>query len=334
VTVAVIQAMPGAATSGMLTLRVRSITYLADGINAYELVDPARRELPAFTAGAHLDVVLPDARIRQYSLCNSPAERTRYVIAVQREANGRGGSRAIHEQVRAGALLTVSAPRNNFTLDERASSHLLLAGGIGITPIMAMVHRLTEIGADFTLHYCTRAPERTAFADELGRLIRDDRLFLHHDGGDPSKGVDLRGLLAEARAPGRHAYCCGPSAFIDAVQQNAGDWAQGSVHVERFAAAPVAPAAGAIGEGAFQVRLERSGRVIDVPADSTIVQALRANGVEVATSCEAGVCGTCRTRYLAGTPDHRDYVLSEEERAHDVLICCARSHSPLLVIDL
>jgi ferredoxin-NADP reductase len=324
---------PASEASQPIELRVRSITYQAEGVNAYELVDPTQRELPPFSAGAHIDVVLGDGQIRQYSLCNDPAERFRYVIAVQCEAQGRGGSRTIHEQVRAGSKLTVSKPRNNFPLREDAQSHLLLAGGIGITPIMAMVHRLRQLGADYSLHYCTRNPQRTAFAAELAELVDAGRLFIHHDAGDPRQGLDLAKLMPAARRPGRHVYCCGPAGFIDAVQRHARDWPADSVHIERFTAAPAATPAPS-DPTSFQVRLQRSGRLIDVPAGSTIVQALRANGIDVPTSCEAGLCATCRTRYLAGNPDHRDFVLSEEERRSDVLICCARSHSPLLVLDL
>lgn len=327
-------AQKSSADSAVLTLRVRSVTYQTADINAYELVHPSGRELASFTAGSHIDVHLEDGRVRQYSLCNSPAEKSRYAIAVLNQPHGRGGSKLVHERLRAGTLLSVSTPRNNFALNEKAESHLLMAGGVGITPILSMVHRLRDIGADFKLHFCTRNPERTPFRNEITALIEPSRLFIHHDQGDPRNGLDIANLLEAEKAPGRHIYCCGPATFIDAVQSHAHHWPTENVHFERFAA----PSASAAGHGesleVFKVRLERSGRIIDVPRDMSIVQALRAQAIDVPTSCEAGLCGTCRTRYLSGTPDHRDYLLSAEEHEREILICCSRSRTPLLTLDL
>lgn len=329
-----------------LQVRVRSITYQGEYINAYEVVDPDGKELPPFTAGAHIDLYFRDGRIRQYSLCNDPRERARYVFAVQREANGRGGSKAIFELVHVGRILTISHPRNHFPLRDDAAFHLLIAGGIGITPIMAMLHRLHAIGADFMLHYCARDLGKTAFREELAPLAAAGRVAFHHDGGDPRRGLDVTALLAEHR-PGTHLYCCGPAGLMTAVERAASHWPAGSVHFEHFApAGPAQPVpaeilagpAEASGESAigvgFRVKLARSGGVYDVPNDKSIVEVLREHGIEVQTSCESGLCGTCRTRYLEGTPEHRDYILDEQERRSDVLICCARSKTPLLVLDL
>lgn len=324
----------------VLRVRVRSITYQGEYINAYEVVDPQGAELPAFTAGSHIDLYFRDGRIRQYSLANDPQERSRYVFAVQREPNGRGGSKAIFELVHVGRILTISRPRNNFPLHEDASRHLLLAGGIGITPIMAMVHRLRAIQAPFTLHYCTRDPEKTAFREELAPLIASGQVLLHHDGGEPARGLDVGALLQE-HEPGTHLYCCGPVGLMEAARRVAAHWPSGTVHFEYFTssapAEPVSPemlaAPSTISVG-FRVKLARSGDVYDVPDDKSIVQVLREHGIDVETSCESGLCGTCRTRYLEGEPEHRDYILDDEDRRHDVLICCARSKTPLLVLDL
>jgi ferredoxin-NADP reductase len=319
-----------------LHLRVNSITYEGEFINAYEVVDPNGEDLPPFSAGSHIDVILRDGVIRQYSLCSDPEDRSRYVFAVQREEKGRGGSRAVFQQLHVGSILTISAPRNNFALYEGAASHLLLAGGIGITPMMAMIHRLNRIGARFKLHYCTRTPSRTPFRRQLEAFVGGGQVEFHHDEGDPSRSFNLASAL-ETQEPGCHVYCCGPGAFINAVQSNAAHWSPEAIHVERFSVAAPPISTGETSGDAdrpFQVRLQRSGKQFEVPADKSIVQVLREHGVEVATSCEAGLCGTCRTSYDDGVPDHRDFVLSDDERKRDVLICCARARTPMLVLDL
>ena len=325
-----------AANLDRLRVRVRSITYQADWINAYEVVDSDNKDLPPFTAGSHIDIYFRDGRIRQYSLCNDPAERSRYMFAVQLEAHGRGGSRAIFERVHVGRVLTISCPRNNFPLHEDAEFHLLLAGGIGITPIMAMIHRLRRIGAAFQLHYCTRSPERAAFKSELTALETDGKAVFHYDGGVPAKGLNIARLLAERRL-GTHLYACGPAGFIGAVRAGSVHWPKSSLHFELFASPSGESSdqqeSASGGDQAFRIRLARSGTVLDVPEDKSIVQVLREHGVDVATSCESGLCGTCRTRYLEGEPEHRDYVLDDNERREYVLICRSRSRSPLLVLD-
>lgn len=332
---------------GRLLVRVRAIIYQGDNINAYEVVDPQGNALPPFEPGSHIDLYFRDLRVRQYSLCGDPRDRSRYVFAVQREPEGRGGSKAIFERVHVGRILTISEPRNNFPLDPGARRHLLLAGGIGITPMMSMVHHLLATGAEFTLHYCTRSPERTAFLDELRPLRERGLVFIHHDQGVPGRGVDIGELLGR-HDEGTHLYYCGPNGFMSAVRRASAHWPRGTVHCEYFAPSAEAPVEsagaqpralqagdlnGAISVG-FQVRVASTGKTYDVPNDKSIVQVLRENGLAVETSCESGLCGTCRTRYLEGTPEHRDYILDDEEKKREVLICCARSHSPLLVLDL
>jgi vanillate O-demethylase ferredoxin subunit len=297
--------------------------------------------LPSFSAGSHIDLYFRDRRVRQYSLCNDPAERRRYVFAVQREMNGRGGSKAIFERVHVGRILAISEPRNRFPLAAGPCSHLLIAGGIGITPMIAMIYALRASGSDYELHYCTRTVERTAFLEELTPELRSGRAHVYHDGGDPSRGADLSELLGQHR-PGRHLYYCGPKPFMRAIRDLAAGWPADSVHFESFAPADEPTPAPERSDSftdkdipvGFQVRLARSGTTFDVPNDKSILQVLREHGIDVPSSCESGLCGTCRTRYLAGIPEHRDYILDDDERERDVLICCARSRAPLLVLDL
>lgn len=317
-----------------MQLLVRSIVLEAKGINAYELVDPAGAALPPFTAGSHIDVKLAGNFIRQYSLCNDPRERHRYVIGVLNVAGGRGGSKAMHESVRVGDLLNISAPRNNFSLAQDASRHVLLAGGIGATPMMAMVETLSARGADFSLLYCSRSPELTAFRDRLKPHAKAGRVVFHHDEGDPARGLDVVAALRE-HEPGTHLYCCGPGGLMKAVEAATAHWPAGTVHFEFFSApaAAAAPLRQADRPDIFKVRLASNGAVYTVPPDRSIVEVLRENGVECETSCEAGICGTCRTRYLEGSPEHRDFLLSDEEHEEFVLICCARSQSDMLVLD-
>jgi ferredoxin-NADP reductase len=312
-----------------MQLRVRSITYLAEATNGYELVDPRGRDLPRFEAGAHIDL-RTGGFLRQYSLCNDPAERRRYCIAVLRENESRGGSRHLHETVRVGELVEVSLPRNNFPLDPAAKRHLLIAGGIGIAPMMSMIAELQRRHAEFEVHYCTRTPERTAFRSRLAALAAEGRLFFHHDDGDPARGLDLVGLLRNYR-PETHLYYCGPAPLMAAAAQAASQWPAGAVHSESFIATPQA----VIGEDRpFRVRLAKTGGEYEIPVGKTIVDVLRGDGVAVRTSCELGYCGACLTPYLAGEPDHRDQLLEENGRKRYMLICCSRSKTPLLELDL
>jgi ferredoxin-NADP reductase len=316
-------------TTDSFTVRVKRITYEADGVNSYELVDAAGGELPPFAAGAHLDVHISERHIRQYSLCNTPGDRRRYVIAVLFEPNGRGGSRHMHQKLRVGDVLRISAPRNNFPLDNGAKRHLLIAGGIGITPIMAMVDEAREKGVPFSLHYCTRTREKTAFLERLADSSVESSVQLYHDEGMPQRGLSVETLLATPQV-GTHVYCCGPAGLIEAVRAATRHWPAESVHFEYFAA----PAATQSVEDAFSVEIGSTGAVLPVPTDKTILEVLRDHGVDVQSSCEAGVCGTCRTRYLEGEPDHRDYVLVESERREYVMVCVSRSKSSKLVLDL
>lgn len=307
---------------------------VATDICAFDLVSLDGSALPGFTAGAHIDVHLPDGLVRQYSLCNAPGQTgdvPHYRLGVLRDPASRGGSTGMHA-LTAGVELEISEPRNHFPLTDTAKHSILLAGGIGVTPILAMAEALAASGASFEVHYCTREPARTAFGERFAQADLAERTRIYHD----SEGVraDLDAILAQPSG-GKHLYVCGPAGFIDAVlsRAEAAQWPEGNVHREYFAA-PVATDGGS--DTPFQVKLHSSGRVIDVKVGETIVAALAAQGVEVQMSCEQGVCGTCLTRVIDGTPDHRDVYLTDEERAanNQMLPCCSRSKSAMLVLDL
>lgn len=314
-----------------MTLRVAKVTAEANGIASFELVDPAGRPLPPFTAGAHLDVHIPGGFVRQYSLCNDPTETHRYVIGVQRDRASRGGSQRLHDTVKAGDALPIGGPRNNFPLHDEARRHRLVAGGIGVTPMMAMLWRLAAKGADWHLDYCAREPALTAFRARLAEPPFAGRVAFHYDGGDPTKGLDVRRALA-VQAPGEHLYCCGPTGLMDAVKAASVHWAPGTVHFEYFVNEQIDAAA----NSAFQVRIASSGKVYDVPADKSVMQVLRDNGHDIDSSCEEGICGTCATPVKEGQVDHRDAVLSDEEKASNrwMMVCCSRAKGGLIVLDL
>jgi vanillate O-demethylase ferredoxin subunit len=316
-----------------LHVRVAKKSAEALDICTFELVDVAGGALPAFSAGSHIDVHLPNGITRQYSLCNDPAESHRYLIGVLKDPATRGGSQAMHELVNEGDLLEISTPKNHFPLAHEAKRSVLLAGGIGITPILCMAERLAIAGAEFEMHYCTRSKSRTAFLERIGGSRFAPRVQFHFDDADAAQKLDLAVLLAQPSA-GVHLYVCGPKGFMDAVlgAARARGWPEAQLHYEFFSAEVVKSAS----DASFQVKLASSGRIVVVPADKTVVQALTEAGVEVVTSCEQGVCGTCLTRVLEGVPDHKDlYLTPEEQAANDQFTpCCSRSKTPLLVLDL
>src|SRR5712671_4135937 len=315
-----------------MQLRIRSIIYLAEDINGYELVDPNGRDLPRFSAGAHIGVRLGDNIWRDYSLWNDPAERRRYCIAVLREKLGEG-SRRLHDEIRVGDTVETSLPRNNFPLAETAERHLLVAGGIGITPVMAVVAELIHSRADFVLHYCTRSPAKTAFRDELDLLAAMGRVVFHYDDGDPAKGLDITALLREPQA-GTHLYYCGPAGMMAAAKAASAHWPAENVHCEYFSGPAAAPPARLEDDRAFVVRLAQRGGEYEVRPGETIIEVLRRHGIETRTSCELGYCGACLTRCLACEPDHRDPILGEVARQTHLLICCSRAKSEMLELDL
>lgn len=317
----------------LLTVRVARKTIEAEGIAGFELVAADGRALPAFDAGAHLDVHLPSGPVRQYSLSNPPGETHRYLIGVLRDPAGRGGSAAMHDQVIEGSMLQISPPKNHFALHEDATRSLMFAGGIGITPIIAMTERLGSTGAPFELHYCTRSPARTAYAERLRAASFANNVQFHFDDGLPEQKLDMVAQL-KAPHPGIHLYVCGPKGFMDAVLATARDagWSEPHIHFEYFAGVE----AHSSQDRHFEVMIKSSGRVIRVEAAQTVTQALAAQGIDIPTSCEQGVCGTCLTGVLEGEVDHRDLYLMEDEREKNdqFLPCCSRAKSPRLVLDL
>ncbi len=316
-----------------LAVRVARKAVEAEGICSFELVALDGAALPAFSAGSHVDVQVPGGLTRQYSLCNDPKETHRYQIAVLRDAASRGGSAAMHDAVHEGDTLTISTPKNHFALAHEAKSHLLLAGGIGITPLLCMAERLANTGAAFEMHYCTRSRVRTAFVERIAASSFAGSVHYHFDDGASVQKLDIPALLEQPQ-PGRHLYVCGPKGFMDVVlaTARAAGWPEAQLHYEFFGAEVAQKA----DDGSFEVLLASSGRIVVVPPDRTIVQALAAEGIAVATSCEQGVCGTCLTRVIEGTPDHRDMYLTPEEQAagDQMLVCCSRAASARLVLDL
>ncbi len=312
----------------LMPLRVTRNDQIADGIHLLEFRDAGGQSLPVFSAGAHIAIRVPNGALRKYSLCNAPAERDRYLVAVKREVNGRGGSINLIDGVKAGDELMVAPPINDFELPQRAQDFLFVAGGIGITPIMAMIHQTQAEGKRFRLFYCSRSPETTAFRDELGAPEFKDKVVIHYDYGDPARSLDLKPILAE-RKNREHLYCCGPRPLMEAVRLMTDHWSSAAVHFEAFSDAETHKAT----DKAFKVKLAHSGAVLDVPTDKTILEVLRDHGLEVPSSCETGTCGTCRTKLLAGEADHRDLVLAEHEKADTIMICVSRARSDEIMID-
>ncbi len=317
----------------MPRVHVARKTLVAQDICAFELVAADGVALPPFSAGSHIDVHVPGGLVRQYSLCNDPAETHRYLIAVLKDAASRGGSVAMHEQVQVGDSIEISLPKNHFALAHEAGHSLLIAGGIGITPILCMAERLAIVGEAFELHYCTRSKERTAFHERIVSSGFAGQAHFHFDDQAPEQRLDIDALLALPRH-GVHLYVCGPKGFMDAVlgSARAKGWPESQLHYEFFSAEPVKSDA----DGSFEVQLASSGRIVTVAKDQTVVNALLGVGIQVPTSCEQGVCGTCLTRVLKGVPDHRDVFLTpEEQAANDQFTpCCSRSKTPRLVLEL
>lgn len=314
----------------VIPLKLASTQNIARDISQFEFRDPQKAALPGFSAGAHLTLRTPGGFLRKYSLCNDPAENNRYVIAVKREAAGRGGSMDLVDHAKPGDILEAAPPENAFPLAPGAKSFVFIAGGIGITPILSMIRHLgANPAVVFKLYYLTRDAQSTAFLDDLSAAELRAKVKIHHDGGDPSRCLDLWPVLEK---PGpSHIYCCGPRGLMDSVRDMTGHWPRAQVHFESFLDAEQTRAAD---NRAFRLRLARANRVIDVAAGQSIVQAMRAHGFNAPTSCESGTCGTCKTVLLAGEADHRDLVLMDEEHATRIMICVSRAHSDELVIDL
>ncbi|MGX9690985.1 PDR/VanB family oxidoreductase [Achromobacter anxifer] len=315
-----------------MQVQVQSIRHTARDIVAVELVSPEGADMPAFDAGAHIDVQLPGGLARQYSICNSPQDRSRYVIGVLKAPESRGGSLAIHA-LRQGDIIQIGTPRNQFALVPHARDSILIAGGIGITPILSMAEALSAENASFTLHYCVRDRSQIAFPERLASSWLETKVFIHVDNEPAKSKLDLKKLLSHA-ANDVHLYVCGPGGFIEWVLDSARSlgWREECLHREFFS--PAEPQQE--NSPPFQLVLARSGLHVSVGSGQTTLAALRSAGIDIPTACEQGICGTCLTRVVEGVPDHRDIYLSDEEKASNdqFLPCCSRAKTEFLVIDL
>lgn len=314
----------------LLQVVVTDIAEQGEGNRALTLA-PLLGELPPFEAGAHVDVHLPGGVVRQYSIASAPDERDRhYVLCVKLAPASRGGSRHIHEQLVAGQRLWISLPRNHFPL-QADGPHLLLAAGIGITPLLSMAQALDARGEAFVLHHYVRERAQAAFAGRLAQGFAHGRVQVHADAEGESPLTHVPGELAQPRG---HLYLCGPGGFMDHFAALAGraGWPVQNIHSERFDPVELVRA----DDAPFEVELASSGEVVEVPAGQSIAQALGEAGIPVEVSCEQGMCGACVTGVLAGVPDHRDCVLGAAEHAANdrMTLCCSRSRSPRLVLAL
>lgn len=313
-----------------MELEIASKEMEATDIVSLVLVDPEGAPLPPFSAGSHVDLEIKDGLIRQYSLCNAPLEHDRYEIAVLRDPDSRGGSIAVHEKLHVGQRVRISEPRNLFPLEPSEDKAFLLAGGIGVTPLLCMAERLDHLKAPFELHYCTRSKDRTAFYDRIKQSSYADNVAFHFDDGDSAQRFKPAEIFTRADADS-HVYVCGPGGFIDWVFSAAKEagFPLERLHREYFS---VSDDASKGEDGAFEVQIASTGEVLQVPADRSVVEVLHEHGVDITVSCEQGVCGTCITRVLEGQPDHRDMLALDGDE--EFAPCCSRSLSPRLVLDL
>lgn len=301
------------------------------GVVVLDLSVTEGADLPSFSAGAHVDVHLADGLVRQYSLAGDPGERSYYRLGILKDPNSRGGSIAAHAHLQEGTEVTISVPRNYFPLEMSASHSILAGGGIGITPMIAMAHALHAAGKSFELHYCARSRASAAFLQELEGSAFAAHVHLHFDDEAAAQRLDLPAVIAAA-APGSHLYVCGPAGFMDSVIGEAGrlGLAAHQIHKEYFQIKTDS------GGQAFDVVAQKSGQRVRVQDGQSIVDALAGVGIKITVSCEQGVCGTCLCNVVEGIPDHRDVYLTEEEKADNdqILLCCSRSKSDTLVLDL
>jgi vanillate O-demethylase ferredoxin subunit len=323
-------------------LSIRHIAVEAEDILSLELVAADGRELPAFTAGAHIDLHLDNAAgpgqgqsqnlVRSYSLVNDPAERRRYVIAVNKDPASRGGSRCVHEQLKVGQTIEVGEPRNHFPLVEEAPLVVLIAGGIGITPLLSMIRRLEALRQPWKLFYSARSRAKCAYLKEVQALeaAQPGRVRLHFLDEASGQVPDLAAIVADV-PPDAHLYCCGPVPMLQAFERAGAGRKPETVHVEYFSAQQEAATA-----GGFEVVLARSQQRLRVCSGQTILATLLGSGIDVPHACQEGVCGACQTPVLEGQPDHRDAFLTprEKEGGKTIMLCCSGARSQTLVLDL
>jgi phthalate 4,5-dioxygenase reductase subunit len=313
-------------TQELTALKVSARRALTPSIAEFTLMSPEGGVLPAFTPGSHIAVQTPSGAMRRYSLVNDGVEPESYVIAVKYEPDSRGGSSSMHNQAMIGTPMKVENPQNDFALVQ-GNKYLLIAGGIGITPILSMARALNLENKRFRLIYCTRSVEETAYLDEINREFAG-ALSMHHDHGEPEQAYDF---WDEMETPDdSKVYCCGPASLMEEVRSVSGHWPDGRIHFEDFKPIEVVRR----DDSMFNVRIASTSRTIAVPADRTILEALRDAGIMQVSSCESGTCGTCKTRLIKGDVDHRDMVLMQDEKIDHIMICVSRSAKGDLVIDL
>jgi len=306
----------------------------AQNISMFELVASNGDQLPPFSAGAHIEIYMPNGITRQYSLCNHPRERHRYLIAVLRDSSSRGGSSFMHDSVSEGDVNPISSPRNHFALADDARRSILIAGGIGITPILSMAEQLHDAGADFELHYAGRSLHRTAFVERIRAGSIGDRARFYFDDGAADQRFNAQSSVGKP-ADATHIYVCGPFGFIESVlgAARAAGWEDTNLHREYFGA--VVPVKSSTSD-TFEMEISSTGQILLVPPGKSALEVLSEHGVNISSSCEQGVCGTCLTRVISGEPDHRDVFLSEAERLSNSHFtpCCSRAKSGRLVLGL
>jgi tetrachlorobenzoquinone reductase len=315
------------APSDLIEVRLTAIRYAARDTNLYEFQSLDGQPLPAYEPGAHIDLHLPSGLLRNYSLTTAAPEASTYTVGIKRDPASRGGSRFIHDELRVGTTLKIGGPRNNFRLRDDAANTVLIAGGIGITPVWCMAQRLTALGRPWQLHYACRSRADMAFRPELERM---SQAALHFD--DERDGfLDVAAIVANSPKDA-HLYCCGPAAMLQAFEAATKEWPRDQIHVEYFTAKELPPAK----TGGFTVELARSGVEYFIPEGETILNVLLDAGIDIDYSCELGICGACEQRVISGVPEHRDSILSEAEQAENtrVMICCAGCKTERLVLDL
>ncbi|BDH47799.1 oxidoreductase [Salmonella enterica subsp. enterica serovar Choleraesuis] len=317
-------------SDNLLTARVHTIRYEAQGVLSIELRSPDGSPLPEYAPGSHIDLHLPNGLIRSYSLLSQYGKQAGYVVGVLRDRQSRGGSAWIHEQLRVGTLLPISAPRNNFALSEEPAHSVLVAGGIGITPILCMLSNLVENARPAELIYCARNRLEAAFIEQIEQL--NSHVTWHFD-DEQQTPPDLTQYLKDKPA-GSHFYCCGPGAMLNAFEDTCQALGYDNVHIERFAARPMAETQEV--SQSYQVELKRSGKTLEVSAGQSLLDALLASGCQVDCSCREGVCGSCETVVIDGMVDHRDSILSKSEREanRSMMVCVSGCKSGKLVLDL
>jgi len=321
-------------TLGKLKLKVTDIQCEAKGILLLELRDENKQALPPFTAGSHLEIYLANGLTRHYSLLNSPAERDRYVVAVSLDPNSQGGSAFIHQKIKLGDVLSISTPRNHFELVDVAE-YCFIAGGIGITPILSMIHWCIAHQKKWTLYYSTRNRQRAAFYESLNALHQAENIHFHFN-DEQANLLDLQQIVQEL-SPNTHIYCCGPNPLMLALKEVSVAIGE-RVHFEWFnAPQPIKSETQSVEDiSEFTVKLAKSGHEIIVKPEQSILDAIESLGIEVPFSCRAGICGACECTVLRGEPEHLDMVLSDSEKQANqrMLICVSRSRSPVLELDL